>query len=164
MYQEDYMEYRKAKTEDIPSLSIMRIAYLEEDNHGLSKEQIEQIESQLSEYFQRNLNQNLFAYICEDKQRVVAAVLMLVTEKPANPSFMTGKIGTMLNVYTCPEYRRKGIAKKLMQMAMKEAEEMSLSYLELKATSDGEFLYQSLGFKKEISHYVPMKYEFKNGN
>ncbi|GAA6266602.1 hypothetical protein F110043I8_35870 [Ruminococcus sp. f11] len=41
--------------------------------------------------------------------------------KTMSPSFITGKIGTVLNVYTKPEYRNNGCAKKLMTMMLEDS-------------------------------------------
>lgn len=151
------MEYRKAVCADISSLIKMRIAYLTADFNVLSNEQIDIISSQLHNYFEKHLNHDLFAYICTDQASIVATAFMLVIEKPASPSFITGKVGMMLNVYTYPAYRRRGIAKTLMENAIQDAKTMALSYIELQATEDGIPLYQGLGFVEEESRYVNMK-------
>ena len=54
-----------------------------------------------------------------------------------SPSFITGKIGTVLNVYTKPEYRNNGCAKKLMTMMLEDSKAEGMSVIELKATEDG---------------------------
>ncbi len=47
-------------------------------------------------------------------------VALLIVEKPMSPSFITGKTGTVLNVYTKPEYRNKGYAKKYCVVSNEE--------------------------------------------
>ena len=32
-----------------------------------------------------------------------------------SPAFINGKTGTVLNVYTCPDYRHKGYARLIME-------------------------------------------------
>ena len=88
----------------------------------------------------------------------MSTVFLLIQERPANPSFLTGLTGTILNVYTIPVYRRRGIAERLLKMAIREAERKNLSYIELKATRSGEPLYRRLGFVPDKSQYTPMKY------
>lgn len=83
---------------------------------------------------------------------------MLVIEKSANPSFLTGKTGTILNVYTKSTYRRQGMAG--TKMAIEHARQMNLSLLELKATADGLPLYTDIGFAPEASKYTNIKYVF----
>ena len=78
-----------------------------------------------------------------------------------SPSFITGKTGTVLNVYTKPEYRHKGGAKQLMTMMLEEAAVRNVSVIELKATEEGYSLYNSVGFKDVIAQYHNMKIVLK---
>ncbi len=157
------MKYRKAKNSDIDSLVNMRIAYLNDDYNGLDKLTEKQIKKSLPDYFSNHLNQNLFAYIAEDdNMNIVATALLLVSEKPANPNFITGKTGTVLNVFTNKPYRRHGIAKALMEMLLSDSKNLGLDFVELKATKDGYPLYKKMGFLEEKSSYTPMKYILNN--
>ena len=153
------MNFRRAVQKDIPQLTAMRLAYLSEDYHGLSKEQTDSIKFQLKDYIHKHLGNDLLVYVCEDDAHIVSTVFMLLIEKPANPSFLTGKTGMILNVYTIPNYRKQGIAGALIKMAVVDAKQSELSFLELKATSDGLSLYTELGFVPETSKYTSMKYQ-----
>lgn len=88
---------------------------------------------------------------------IVGCCFLLVTEKPANPNFINGLTGTVLNVYVKPEYRRQGIAKRMLENLLKDAKEMGLDYVELKSTEEGHELYKGLGFEDEVSRYYRMK-------
>ena len=74
-----------------------------------------------------------------------------------SPSFITGKTGIVLNVYTKPEYRKKGYAKKLMNMMLEDAKAENVSIIELKATEDGYSLYRSVGFEDVVAKYHNMR-------
>jgi len=143
---------------DIPQLIGMRIAYLSEDYNGLTEEQTGTITLQLQDYFRKHLNQDFFAFVCEDNTVIVSTVFLVIFEKPANPSFLTGLTCTVLNVYTLPQYRKRGIAGTLMKMAIEHAEKKKLSYIDLKATQAGYSLYSKLGFIHDKSKNVPMIY------
>lgn len=152
------MNIRKATSADIDELVKIRIAYLKEDYGDLSFEQVDILKKKLPEYYSNHIQSDMIAYIAEENNKIISSVFLVIIEKPSNPSFMSGKIGDILNVYTAPEYRKQGIAGQLMKLAIDEAKEMELSYLELKATKDGYSLYKKLGFVEEQSHYVPMKF------
>lgn len=62
---------------------------------------------------------------------------MLVVERPMSPVFINGKTGTVLNVYTKPQCRHHGYAKKLMNMLLEDSATMELCVVELKATEQG---------------------------
>jgi GNAT superfamily N-acetyltransferase len=52
-------------------------------------------------------------------------------------------------VLTRPEYRRRGYAKRLMQVALDRASDLKIESIKLDATADGQPLYEKLGFKSE---------------
>ena len=62
-----------------------------------------------------------------------------------------------MNVYTKPEYRKKGYAKKLMNMMLEDAKAENVSIIELKATEDGYSLYRSVGFEDVVAKYHNMR-------
>jgi ribosomal protein S18 acetylase RimI-like enzyme len=156
------MLLRKADHNDLDELIKIRLAYLNEDYHGLSDELTEAVSAQLPGYFMDHLGKDLYIYIAEEEQKIISGVFLLVVEKPANPHFITGKTGTVLNVYTQPEFRRQGLAGQLLKQAMEDAKQMDLSYLELSASKAGYPLYEKLGFVEVKSEYVPMKYTIYN--
>lgn len=150
------MNYSKATKKDIEELIKLRLAYLNTDYNGLSKDMELAIEKKLSNYYLEHLGKSLHIYVAKDHQ-IVSCVFLVIYEKPWGPAFPTGKIGTVFNVYTMPPYRRQGIAKHLMEMMLKEAREMKLDLVDLKATDDGYPLYKSLGFEDDLTNYHPMK-------
>ena len=52
-------------------------------------------------------------------------------------------------VLTRPEYRRRGFAQHLMECALKRAADLKVQSIKLDATSQGQPLYEKLGFKTE---------------
>ncbi|MCH5271417.1 MAG: GNAT family N-acetyltransferase [Lachnospiraceae bacterium] len=147
-----------AKIADIALLTELRLAYLKEDYGELSEDDIKIIRQDLPSYFKKNLNQNIFCYLIRDKEEIAACAFLLVIEKPMSPAFITGRTGTVLNVYTKPAYRHKGYAKKIMNKILLDAVEKNLSFVELKSTEDGYHLYKSIGFTDEVSKYHSMKW------
>lgn len=152
------MVVEKAKAEDAALLTELRLAYLEEDHGELSDEDRKIIKRDLPDYFKRNLNQNIFCYLARENEEIAACAFLLVVEKPMSPAFITGKTGTVLNVYTKPQYRHRGYAKEIMNRLLSDAVEINLSVVELKSTEDGYRLYQSVGFVDEVSRYHSMKW------
>lgn len=152
------MIVEKANIEDVTLLTELRLAYLKEDYGELSKNDIEIISRDLPDYFKKNLNRTLFCYLIREGEEIAACAFLLVVEKPMSPAFITGRTGTVLNVYTKPQYRYKGYAKEIMNKLLSDAEEKNLSVVELKATEDGYGLYKSVGFVDEVSKYHSMKW------
>lgn len=154
-----HIEYKKGNIEDLQELIQVRIDYLMEDYGNIPDEKIKEIKKSLADYYFRHLNHDLYAYIAKT-DTIISCCLLLIIEKPANPSFIHGKIGQVMNVYTRPEYRKRGIAGKLVKQILQEAEDMGLDQVELKATEAGYSLYKALGFEDDGQRYRNMKYRF----
>ena len=151
------MIFDKATIEDIGVLNGLRIAYLNEDLGVISNENLELMQASLPSYYEKHLNKDLMAYVARDEMDIVSCAFLLIVEKPMSPSFITGKTGTVLNVYTKPDYRKKGYAKKLITTMLEDAKAEGLSIIELKATEDGYSLYKSVGFEEVVAKYHNMK-------
>ena len=147
----------KASEKEISGLVELRIAYLKEDLGTISEADLQRLKEVLPQYFRKHLNRDLFVYVAKEAEEILACAFLLVVEKPMSPAFMTGKTGTVLNVYTKPEYRKKGYAKQLMNVLLEDAKKNELSVVELKATEDGYHLYKSVGFQDVVSKYHNMR-------
>ena len=136
----------------------MRLAYLAEDHGTLDPADEARIRRDLPGYYRRHLNGDLTAFVAREGDELVGCALLLAVEKPMSPAFINGRTGTVLNVYTRPEYRDRGYARRLMEMLMEEAAAQDMSAVELKATDMGHGLYKALGFEDDRSGYHPMKW------
>jgi len=56
--------------------------------------------------------------------------------------------GNIVNVYTRPPYRRRGIARGLVQKALSWCRESGVTYVILHASPEGRPVYQSMGFRE----------------
>lgn len=143
----------RATTDDIQKLIELRMAYLLADFGQIDEGSLESIKASLPGFFERHLGDDLTAYVMrDDDDGIVSVALMLVSEKPANPRFVHGHIGTVFNVYTCPEHRRKGFARQVMCSLVEDARAKGLDLVELNATNDGYPLYRSIGFTDASLH------------
>lgn len=152
------MRVEKAGRGDIDELVELRLAYLTEDSGPLGADVVAAIRRDLPGYYLRHLDEDLTAYVIREEGRIAACAFLIMVEKPMSPAFLTGKTGIVLNVYTRPELRRKGLARQLMETLLDDAQAMGLSVVELKATEDGYPLYLSVGFVDDESKYHPMKW------
>lgn len=65
---------------------------------------------------------------------------------PKNGAFAKGKHAIVLNVFTEPEWRRRGLALLLMQEIVRWARTEQLDQLVLHASNDARRLYERMGF------------------
>ena len=153
------MNVERAGVDDIDALVKLRLDYLCEDQGSLSEDDRTVIRRDLPGYFQAHLDKDLFVYVIREDHVIVSCAFLLIIEKPMSPSFINGKTGIVLNVYTCPSARRKGYAGAVMRTMISDAKEKDLSVIELKSTEDGYRLYRSVGFTDDRSKYHMMKWK-----
>ena len=152
------MNFKKATTSDIEQLTYLRVAYIQEDLGEVDEEDLETMRTVLPDYYSKHLNNDLYVYtVRKGDGEIVACAFLLIVEKPASPAFITGKTGTVLNVYTKPEYRHNGYARKLMEMMLEDAAKEKVSVIELKSTDEGYSLYKAVGFEDVVSKYHVMR-------
>lgn len=100
--------------------------------------------TRLSEEFFANGEQTtVLAY--DSEKAVGCATLCYITVMPTF-DHQTGKRAHLMNVYTNADYRRQGIARKMVSTLLDEAKEKGVTYVSLDTTKSGEPLYKSLGF------------------
>lgn len=153
--------YRTAENEDIDNLVKLRLEYVKADYGGIDAETESTLRAQLNEYFPAHLGKDIFGFFCFDGEKAVSMVILYIMDKPAFVTTPSGRTGTLLSVVTCPEYRKRGIAGKLVKMALEKAKQLGAEFVELQATADGAPLYKKIGFKDKESHYTPMIYKFE---
>lgn len=151
------MIFRKAEMTDIDVLLQFRFTYIKEYFGELNEESYLQLRNQLPDYFKKHLGSDFIAYLAETSGKVVGIAFLIINEKPANPNFITGRTGLVLNVYTCTEYRGQGIATTLLNKLIEEGRNNNLSYIELSATKAGEPIYRKIGFTEKVSNNLEMK-------
>lgn len=149
------MIIRKLREEEAKTFIQLRLDYLTTDSGTIKQDEEDAIRQQLQDYYIEHCqNQTLITIVAEIEQKIVAVACMILLEKPANLNFVNGKTGTIMNVLTYPEHRRKGIASQLLKALIQEAKNFGVSQLDLMATEDGLAVYKMLGFKE--SKYTAM--------
>ncbi|MDO5126740.1 MAG: GNAT family N-acetyltransferase [Eubacteriales bacterium] len=156
--EKDDIIFTQAQMSDIPELVRLRIAYMRSDYGSLSDLEEREMCRTLPDYFERKLGQELLAFVAKTGNTIVSTAFLLIVEKPANPHFLNGKVGEVLNVYTEESYRHRGISTRLMKDLIKAAGERGLNRIDLSATKDGYPLYKKLGFEEKGQTYTDMRY------
>lgn len=157
------MKVRKATLDDIDILVRLRIDYIIADWGPQEAEVLAVIEKNLREFFPRHLSTGEFvAFIAEEGGEAAATAFLSVTTIPANPTYVEGKVGTVLNVLTYPHHRKKGYGSAVLRELIEEAKRLGVSAITLSATQDGLPMYQKLGFEID-TQYTEMKMKLKTG-
>ena len=80
--------------------------------------------------------------------RVVAGAGVAIFAWPGSPDDTSGRRALVQNVYTEPEFRRQGLARQLMLVAISWCRGQGLSSVSLHASEFGRPLYEHLGFRQ----------------
>jgi ribosomal protein S18 acetylase RimI-like enzyme len=140
--------YRRATIDDIPILVEHRAQFINELCSHPEDGETAVVRKSLLEYFIKTIPSDEFiAWVAEYDGKIIATSGMVVWQKPATYGGVeSGKLGYLLNFYTIPEARRKGIATRLLSELIKEAKSTGLKYLHLHASKDGISIYKKAGF------------------
>ena len=142
-------EYKKATIEDINELVRTRIIVLCAVNKLSDDVDMSVVEKESYEYCKRALETGEhITYLVYDNGTFIGAggvSFYRVMPTYHNP---TGKKAYIMNMYTAPEYRRKGIAIHTLDLLVKDAREQGASQITLEATEMGLSLYEKYGFVK----------------
>lgn len=147
--------FRKAEISDIDELVELRIEQLKEEG---AKES-ENISTALKDFFKRNiLNGNFISWIGIKDNKIIATSGVCFSEKPPYYGNVSGCIGNITCMYTVKEYRRKGIAKKLLGLVVEESKKYGCGSVQITASNMGVLLYTDFGFEKNKNF---MQYSIK---
>jgi len=89
--------------------------------------------------------------------RAVGGGGVLLCPWPANPKDPCTERAVILNMYTEPEFRKRGIARQIMLAILAWLKEQGLRSVNLHASSEGRPLYEKLGF--ENTNEMRLKFE-----
>lgn len=136
------MKYRLASKEDIDILMHIRLEMLRHIN-GLADDYVfsnEMIDNS-KRYF---IEGNQTTGIALEDGKVVACATISYIEMMPTFSHPTGKRAHLMNVYTHADYRKQGIAHKLVEMLVNEAKGKGVTEISLDATHMGRPLYEKM--------------------
>ncbi len=137
---------RTADKSDIETLVKFRFLYLTDVEGELSEKQINALNNQLPIYFEKHIGNDFTAYFAEDNGKPVAVIFMVRLEKPASVHFLSGSTCYLMNVYTDSEYRRMGIASRILDRLISDAKAEGITCIDLSATEMGKPVYLKKGF------------------
>ncbi len=139
------MEFRLATLEDLALLIQLRKQLLIDEGQVVSSN----IEDQLKAFFVNQFNSNQYVQwlVEQDNQVIATGAIQFIAFPPSyfNP---TGIRGYIANMFTHVDFRSKGIAKKLLERLIAEAETRNVQHLFLIASEMGKPLYKKYGFNE----------------
>ena len=140
--------YRKAVLADAEKLAEIRSFFLKEMKNEISEEDRMNFEQANLEYFRKTLCDNTFiSWIALDDAVIIATSGLSFSVVPPIFDVLDGKVAYVMNMYTCPNYRNKGIGTELFNKIVDEAKQLGYKKITLNASDAGRPLYEKYGFK-----------------
>ena len=143
------MEYRKATIDDLDILVNTRITVLRAANKLDDNVDMSEVERESRDYYEKALlDGSHTAYLVFDDGEFVGAggvSYFRVMPTYHNPS---GRKAYIMNMYTAPDHRRRGIAYNTLDLLVKDAKAQGVAAISLEATDMGRPLYERYGFVK----------------
>lgn len=139
------IKYKRLSYDELETFISMRIHQLREEG---ATENID-LRPALFSYYEKHMADNTFvSWIAMDGNKIVGTSGMSFVEKPPYFGCPSGKIGLLSSMFTDKDYRRKGIAKKLLSLVIEEARQYGCGTVQITASDMGVLLYTDYGFVK----------------
>jgi GNAT superfamily N-acetyltransferase len=105
-------------------------------------------------WLRRHLGDDFAAWLAEIDGRIAGSAAVMWFPHPPSPVNPLGLEAYVLNVFTEPAWRRRGVARALMEHIVEEARRRGIKRIWLRASEEGRPLYVDLGFRE--SNYLQL--------
>jgi len=137
--------YRRATLKDVDPLVALRLAFLAEISGASEFDPV--LRASLSEYFSRMIpTEEFIAFVAVADATIIATCGLVFHRHPPSNKNPTGHEAYIMNMYTLPEYRRRGIATRLLQMLIDDARRNDCGKISMHALPNGRSIYVNAGF------------------
>lgn len=137
------IEYKRLTENELDIFIEMRINQLREEG---AKDNVD-LKPALRDYYNRHMADGTFvSWLAVDEDKIIATGGISFVEKPPYFGCPSGKMGLLSSMFTSPDYRRKGIAKELLNRVVEEAKKYGCGTIQITASDIGVKLYTAYGF------------------
>ena len=149
---------RRASLEDVETLVDLRLALECESGHPTQETMVADVRRATRQYFLEALPAATFlVWVAEAQGTIVATSGLIFFQKPPSERNLTGLEAYILNMYTVPAWRGKGIATRLLQTLITSAKQRHAHRIWMFATQDGRPIYERAGFVPKRRHTLEME-------
>jgi GNAT superfamily N-acetyltransferase len=156
---------RPARAGDIPALVNHRRWMFEDmahlDGRSVDPAKMDAMDEAYAAYLPAHLaDGSMVAWVVElDGQICASGAVSILRDYPPHYANLRGWMPMLHGMYTLPEHRRKGYARRIVEQAIAYCRENGFSVLSLNASREGRPLYESLGFKPGIDMRLKLQVE-----
>lgn len=154
----DKIEIARVEAIDIEAMVACRIQYLTEMQGERPVSVVNELKNELNSYFTSGIqNATVIALVAIFEEKPVAYGAVVLRSVPGDFNGAAYIEGDVLNMYTIPEVRRRGISKMILLRLIDEAQQQGVAKLALHTTVAGEKLYRSVGFHNPVYPYLELE-------
>ncbi|WP_433944724.1 GNAT family N-acetyltransferase [Paenibacillus sp. SN-8-1] len=145
-------DLRRAKYSDLENLVELRIALLQEVGKMGNKEELEEVRNANRLYYEKHLKSgDYISFVTESQGQIIGTIGLIIINRPPYLHNLLGMDAYIMNVYTTPDFRGKGIATALLDKSIEYAKSNNAGRIILTASADGKPVYEKRGFKLKSS-------------
>lgn len=139
---------RLATKDDIPQIADLRIEFIKEVRLEYPKERIVEYREVMCNYLEKEMSSgNFIAWLAIANNEIIATSGLITIQRVPQFWNISGKEAYIMNMYTKPEWRKKGIGTAILEKLIEEAKNRDIIAIKLYATPMGKPLYEKRGFK-----------------
>jgi GNAT superfamily N-acetyltransferase len=137
--------YRRATSGDIEILMELRLAFLAELSNADPTDVA--LRTAISKYFADSMSAGDFTgFLAQADDRIVSVGGLIYDQHAPSNRNPTGREGYIMNMYTVPEFRRRGIGSRILEMLVEEARQNRCGKIALHAVPGAKGIYEKFGF------------------
>src|SRR5258706_3150877 len=142
------IDFRTAAPDDCAVILHHRRSMFEDMQEGTADDLDRTIDATAPWLVQALADGSYRGWLAQDPQgKVVAGGGILVSSWPAGPRDPSARRAVILNLYAEPDFRRQGLARRLMLLMIQWFKDPGFSSVGLHASDAGRHLYETLGFR-----------------
>ncbi|MDA8238134.1 MAG: GNAT family N-acetyltransferase [Chloroflexi bacterium] len=143
------LRVRRATRADLPVVLDLRLAFDRELLGGdLPPDRVGPHRSQVADYLATHVDGEAYRlWVAEDGGRIVGMGGLVVVDRPPHARSRRSAEGFIVNVYTLPTWRGRGVGRVVMDALVADARTLRLRRVYLRTSDAGRALYEEMGFR-----------------
>ena len=146
------LNIRRASLDDLDALVQLRLDLLREVGNLKSDDDVPALAKATQRYLTEKIPKGEFvAWVAEVDDRIVGTSGLVLFERPPVADNLSGLEAYIMNIYTIPKWRGKGVATTLLREIISFVKGTAARRIWLHTTEDGKRIYEKVGFVSTTS-------------
>ena len=147
MPEQSEVTIRRAGADDIETLVKLRLALLDETGFLPPEERVPELADAIRRYFRESLlSEEFLGWVAQAPEGIVATSGLVFLTKPPLGDHLSGAEAYVMNMYTVPAWRGRGLATELLRQVVAFVRGTGVRRISLHASAAGRPVYLRSGF------------------